>query len=216
MPNRYFLAGDLRRFAPVVVVVMALHAALLAVPLRSARAPGASMAATAMQVRLLDAQAGDSAASQATAPRVTGNDIAAPPQQPAQSTAIARTAPADASPPQPLLGWVAPGTDSDADYYPRAALSLAPAPVDAIVLDYPPIANDSGHHVGQLSLFIDQAGRVDRVRVDGQPLPPELEQAARTAFMGARFRAGEVDGRAVKSRIRIEVVFDSRPPGSLK
>ena len=93
---------------------------------------------------------------------------------------------------------------------------MAPAAVDAIVIDYPPIADDSGHHVSELSLFIDEAGRVTRVRVEGPALPSALEQAARAAFVAARFRPGEVDGRAVKSRIRVEVVFDARPPGSQK
>ncbi len=128
----------------------------------------------------------------------------------------ADAAPARASPPQPAFGLVTAAGESDADYYPRADLSLAPAPLDAIVIDYPPIADDSGHHVSELSLFIDEAGRVTRVRVDGEALPPALEQAARAAFMSARFRPGEVEGRAVKSRIRIEVVFDIRPPGSPK
>ncbi len=207
-----FLAGDLRRIVPVAAFVIALHAALLAVPLRSARAPEMSMAASAMHVRLLDAQAGNGAATQAAVPPVSGNDV---PHQPVQAqVADAGTSPASTLPPQPLFGLATPGRDSDADYYPRSALSMAPAALDAVVIDYPPITNDSGHHVSQLSLFIDEAGRVARVRVDGPALPPELEQAARTAFMGARFRAGAVDGRAVKSLIRIEVVFDVRPqPG---
>ena len=214
-----FLAGDLRRIAPLAVFVIALHAALLAVPLRSARTPDVPMAAPAMQVRLLgmqDSDTGtDAVATQAGAPPVTGSDPAAQPQAPWQAP-TADAAPARASPPQPAFGLVTAAGESDADYYPRADLSLAPAPLDAIVIDYPPIADDSGHHVSELSLFIDEAGRVTRVRVDGEALPPALEQAARAAFTSARFRPGEVEGRAVKSRIRIEVVFDIRPPGSPK
>jgi periplasmic protein TonB len=191
---------------------------LLAVPVRSARTSEAPMIAPAMQVRLLGAQDSDLSATQAVAPPITDSDPAARPQAhwPPATLATADTAPVSASPPQPAVGLVTPARESDADYYPRAALSLAPAPIDAIVIDYPPIADDSGHHVSELSLFIDEAGRVTRVRVDGQPLPPALEQAARDAFTGARFRPGEVDGHTVKSRIRIEVVFDSRPPGSPK
>ncbi len=191
---------------------MAVHAALLAVPLRSARAPGVSMPSSAVQVRLLAVRTGDNAEDPVAAPSVSAIDRA--PQPPASTTTS--TAPAAISPPQPTFGLVRPGSDSDADYYPRASLSQGPTAVDAIVVDYPPIANDSGHHVSQLSLFIDETGRVARVRVEGPELPPALEQAARAAFMGARFRAGEVDGHAVKSRIRIEVEFDNRPPGGLK
>lgn len=210
-----FLAGDLRRMAPVAAVVVALHAALLAVPVRSARSPEARLTAPAMQVRLLATQDGDTTATVAAARPVAGNDAAGE-SQPHGPFPAADAAPVSASPPQPAIGLVTPARESDADYYPRAALSLAPAPVDAIVIDYPPIADDSGHHVSELSLFIDEAGRVTRVRVDGQALPPALEQAARDAFTGARFRPGEVDGHVVKSRIRIEVVFDNRPPGSAK
>ena len=212
--NPFLLAGDLRRIAPLAAIVIALHAALLAVPVRSARAPEVPAPAAAMQVRLLGTQDGDTAATQATAAPITDGDPGAQPQAqwPLATRATADTAPASASPPQPAYGLVTPARESDADYYPRAALSLAPAPLDTIVIDYPPIADDSGHHVSELSLFIDEAGRVTRVRVDGQALPPALEQAAREAFTGARFRPGEVDGRAVKSRIRIEVAFDIRTP----
>lgn len=216
--NPFLLAGDLRRIAPLAAIVIALHAALLAVPVRSARAPEVPTPAAAMQVRLLGTQDGDAAATQATAAPITDGDPGAKPhaQWPPATLAMADTAPASTSPPQPAYGLVTPARESDADYYPRAALSLAPAPLDTIVIDYPPIAEDSGHHVSELSLFIDEAGRVTRVRVDGQTLPPALEQAAREAFTGARFRPGEVDGHAVKSRIRIEVVFDIRTPSSPK
>jgi protein TonB len=208
-----FLAGDLRRIAPLAALVVALHAALLAVPVRSARIPDAPPPVSVMQVRMLGTQDGDTGAIQAATPPRTDSEPAARPQVQWQAP-TAGIASASASPPQPAFGLVTPAGESDAEYYPRAALSLAPAPLDAIVIDYPPIADDSGHHVSELSLFIDEAGRVTRVRVDGQALPPALEQAARAAFTGARFRPGEVEGRAVKSRIRIEVVFDARPLGS--
>jgi hypothetical protein len=208
--HKPFLAGDLRRVAPLAACVIALHAALLAVPVRSARTPEAPTVG-AMQVRLLGTQDSDAAATEAAVPPAAGNDRAAEPQAQWQPAA-AHPEPASASPPQPVIGLVTPARESDADYYPRASLSIAPAALDAIVIDYPPIANDSGHHVSELSLFIDEAGRVTRVRVDGRALPPALEEAARVAFMGARFRAGQVDGRAVKSQIRVEVVFENRPP----
>jgi TonB family protein len=169
-----------------------------------------------MQVRMLGTQDGDAATTPvAAAPAADGDRAARPTPLPSQAPA-ANSAAARASPPQPAFGLVAPVGEVDADYYPRAALSLAPAPLAAIVIDYPPVANDSGHHVSELSLFIDETGHVTRVRVDGPALPPALEQAAREAFTGARFRPGEVDGHAVKARIRIEVVFDVRPPDAPK
>jgi hypothetical protein len=41
-------------------------------------------------------------------------------------------------------------------------------------------------------------------------LPGILSAAVRDAFLAARFSPGELDGRAVRSRLRIEVTFDSR------
>jgi hypothetical protein len=38
-----------------------------------------------------------------------------------------------------------------------------------------------------------------------------MARAARAAFMNARFTPGQVDGHPVKSRIRVEVVFDDGP-----
>ena len=93
----------------------------------------------------------------------------------------------------PKFGLVLPGIHSDGDYYPRALLSKAPSPLDAVAIDYPLIENDSGYHVSELTLFIDETGRVARVRVDGASLPAALEAAARQAFASAQFRAGEVE-----------------------
>jgi hypothetical protein len=36
----------------------------------------------------------------------------------------------------------------------------------------------------------------------------------RDAFLAARFSPGELDGRRMRSRLRIEVSFDSRRPAS--
>jgi periplasmic protein TonB len=182
---------------------------------RSARPEGAAPVGAQMQVRIVTAPAIHAAtdptdealasATQATLPAAAATDgvaAAAPPNSLATDTQPAG-APASASPPVPKFGLVLPGIDSDGDYYPRALLSKAPSPLDAVAIDYPLIENDSGYHVSELTLFIDETGRVARVRVDGASLP--------AAFAGSKFRAGEVDGRAVKSQIRIEVVFDNRP-----
>jgi len=217
------IARDWPRIAPVVILVVALHAALLAVPVRSARPEGAAPVGAQMQVRIVTAppvQAATDPADQApssatqaalpTAAPTEGAAAAAPPNSPATDTQPAG-APANTSPPMPKFGLALPGIDSDGDYFPRALLSKAPSPLEPVVIDYPLIENDSGHHVSELTLFIDETGRVARVRVDGASLPAALEDAARRAFTGSQFRAGEVDGRSVKSQIRIEVVFDNRP-----
>jgi TonB family protein len=222
--NRHALAPIERRMAPVVLAVIGLHAALLAIPVRSGGAGPATSLARALQVRMVSPPVVEPIAtpqSSSERPFIDPQSIApAPSPRPDQAAAelqptppaeLVAAAPASASLPLPTIGLVLPGIDSDDDYAPRALLTLPPTPIDTVVIDYPPIADDHGLHASELTLFIDEAGRVARVRVEGAALPAALEEAARRAFLNARFRAGEVSGQAVKSRIRIEVVFDSRP-----
>lgn len=104
------------------------------------------------------------------------------------------------------------GTEPSADdYLPRSKLSVAPRANSEIVLTYPPDGPAEGRFVGVLTLYIDESGRVRHVNVDEAELPASLAQVARHAFANANFLPGVVDGREVKSRIRIEVVFESRP-----
>jgi len=222
--NRTAIAPIERRMAPVVLLVVGLHAALLAIPVRSSGAGPAASLAGALLVRMVSVPAVETIAappSSSERPFIDPQSIApAPSLRPVEAAAeLQPTPPAElvaaalssASLPLPAIGLVLPGIDSDDDYYPRALLTLPPTPIDTVVIDYPPIADDRGLHASELTLFIDEAGRVARVRVEGAALPAALEEAARSAFLNARFRAGEASGQAVKSRIRVEVVFDSRP-----
>lgn len=211
-----------RRIAALVVLVLGIHAALLSMPVRSVRADGGAAASAPFQVRMLETapiRAPLAVLLPAAAGEVTERLVA--PAQPlveitprvvdAQIAALdAVEPPAAATPPMPLFGLALSGIDSDDDYFPRAMLTVAPSPIEPVMIAYPEIENDSGHHSSELALFIDETGRVARVRFDGPDLPRELEDAARNAFVNARFRSGELDGRAVKSWIRVEVVFDSR------
>ncbi|BEP38039.1 hypothetical protein GmRootV59_50100 [Variovorax sp. V59] len=88
---------------------------------------------------------------------------------------------------------------------------MPPIAKTTIVLEPPPGEIVSTRLVGILSLFIDEQGRVQRVDAEEPTLPPAFEQVAREAFMAAKFSPGEVEGRAVKSRQRVEVVFDYTP-----
>ncbi len=58
-------------------------------------------------------------------------------------------------------------------------------------------------------MFIDETGKVVRVRVETQAFPPEMQEAARSAFMDAIFTPGLVDGLPVRSKIRVEVTFEA-------
>ena len=224
-PRGTVLDAQVRRVAPLVILVAALHAALLAIPVRSARPHSAMTVSSPMLARVVEVRrlGTEPATQQVMAdpkPWKLMSALVAPvelakaslPTIPETPTLAATVAPPEVSPPLEALHLVGPGFDSDAEYYPRSMLSSAPTPGDMVDIDYPLIPGDTGHHVSELTLFIDETGRVARVRVDGDELPPALEAAARAAFLQARFRAGEADGKLVKSQIRVEVVFDDRPP----
>ncbi|WP_372527573.1 energy transducer TonB [Piscinibacter sp.] len=104
------------------------------------------------------------------------------------------------------------GQDGDGDYFPRSMLSVAPVPVSVVVIPFPEVEGPAERYVTRLLLFIDEFGKVVRVRVDGPSLPQALEEAARNAFLNARFSPGQVDGLAVRSRIRVEVTFEAANP----
>jgi protein TonB len=117
---------------------------------------------------------------------------------------------------------VAPQSDSaaavpqsaDVDYLPRSALTVAPRPLAAVLVDYPYFDGEAEQYIGEFDLFIDDAGGVVRVANATPALPGILANAVRETFLAARFAPGEIDGRRVRSRMRIEVTFDSRrlPP----
>jgi hypothetical protein len=97
------------------------------------------------------------------------------------------------------------------DYVPRPLLSVAPVALAPVLVEAPPDDTEIARRVGILSLFIDDEGKVQRIEAEEPSLPEAFEQAARDAFMAVRFSPGQVEGRAVKSRVRVEVVFDNTP-----
>ena len=206
----------LNRPEPVLasaILVISVHAALLSVPVRMAaptaamQAPSKSRADSVQLVAHLAAKGSNEAiASTAAAghePVVqqhkgpAKNEMR---QSFAESTAV--------SPPIRSLSLQLPNVLADDDFYPRTALDVGPYPMGSIVIDYPPFKSDRKSYASVLWLFIDEGGKVVRTKIDGPSLPAPLEQAARDAFMGATFSPGHVDGLPVRSRIRVEVVFD--------
>jgi TonB family protein len=213
---------DLRRLGPVVAVVVAAHALLLAVPRDPVAPQGMASPVQSVKVRMLEASPPEAPAVVApaspaapVAERADAQARAAPPAEPAvmpQPLQPPAAAPAVALPPaESLLGLSLPGIASEDDlYFPRSLLAVVPAPTDVVTIDYPVFAGDAGRYTAELSLFIDETGRVARVRVDSAGLPPALEDAARRAFTRVRFRPGEAAGQGVvKSRIRVEVTFEN-------
>ncbi|MBL8350581.1 MAG: energy transducer TonB [Burkholderiaceae bacterium] len=157
---------------------------------------GAAVAAVAIDARAHAADAAEPAAAQAAAQATAGTaeqtaDDAAEPALAADAEAHAR------------------GLEA---YVPRPQLTQAPSPREAILLDYPADGPAAGRFVAMLTLYIDEQGWVRRADVDrDEALPEVLRQAARAAFGRQRYSPGQVDGQPVRSRIRIEVVYESQP-----
>lgn len=101
------------------------------------------------------------------------------------------------------------GSDTVDGFFPRHLLSVAPRPLEEITLTWPPGVQPLGRQAAHFTVFIDEAGRVRQMVADGPTLTPQLEEAAREVFRAAAFAPGEWQGQAVKSVIRIEVVFEA-------
>lgn len=96
-----------------------------------------------------------------------------------------------------------------ADYVSAKKLKRRPQLLTDLDL-YPPGANQITER-GKLiaHIFIGENGTVDTVVIQHSNLPPAFVEHVRTAFLKSHFTAGERGGRAVKSRIRIEVSVTS-------
>lgn len=57
-------------------------------------------------------------------------------------------------------------------------------------------------------LFINEAGEIDRIKIGNSDLPPYAEVLLREYFGKVKFYPGKIDGAAVKSKLKIEVVIE--------
>ena len=158
----------------------------------------------------------------ASAASISGAAMVADGFAPTGFVSSARTAQAKASAASAsasdAVGETGEGTEApEGGYVPRPLLSVAPEPVIPVVIAVPPAAAAGrliGRYSAVLALYIDEEGRVRRVEAESPALPEPMERAARQAFLAARFSPGQVAGQVVKSRIRVEVVFDDEPASS--
>jgi protein TonB len=98
---------------------------------------------------------------------------------------------------------------ADSTWYPAAELDVFPAALAPVRPTYPQAAADAGV-AGEVTLLllIDDAGYVrDSAVLDALP-PNTFDEAALAALRAARFRPGQRDGREVRSRILVKVVFN--------
>ncbi len=62
---------------------------------------------------------------------------------------------------------------------------------------------------GTVTIYIDQNGRLDRISIGASNLPPEFEKLVIDAFRSGIFTPGRIDGRNVKSQMKLEIMFES-------
>lgn len=141
--------------------------------------------------------------AEAGPPRADSGIPAMPPPGPDDPAHAAVPLPPDAAQDGPAAG---------AGYLPRRALTRAPQPLGDPAVVVPAGHGDAGEQRGIFTLFINATGGVDAVVPDGPTLAPPVEEEARRVLGAVRFVPGEVDGRAVAALIRIEIVFENRPP----
>lgn len=231
VPRRLRLSTPARRMLPwCVALALAMHGLLLAAlaPGRPQEGGSPALAATrkggvrSISVRLIPdspVAAGVAAASapDASVPSAAASGVPDLPKPASDAASAAALSASAASAPSRdvessavaaagLAGELAPG-----GYLPRGLLSIAPAATAPVIIPTPGGSVELGRHVGVLALYIDEQGRVRRIEAEPPALPAAMEQAARETFMAAQFSPGLVDGHPVKSRIRVEVVFDDAP-----
>jgi protein TonB len=94
-------------------------------------------------------------------------------------------------------------------YYAADELDRRPKLLFEVPLVYPPELPTIRQGRAVLVLLIDETGKVDDVFVESADLPEALQALASSVFSKARFAPGQREGRAVKSRLKIEVTFET-------
>jgi outer membrane biosynthesis protein TonB len=182
------------------VAAVVLHVTLLQGALHSTRSSGGGQMRVhaeggALSVRTMVAD--QLPASKARSPAPTSDLLASPP------TGVSTDQPdssADAGP-----------ASEAAEYTEPDALTARASPIDDISIPAPEVAGRHGSFKAKLVLYVDEGGTVMRIDIEQANLPADLEAAARAAFATARFRPGMIEQRAVKSKLRIEVGFETEP-----
>lgn len=101
-----------------------------------------------------------------------------------------------------------PSIATEVEYIPSAQLAHGPAVLGTVDIRRPEADLENAEVVLYSTLYINEEGLVDRVEVDELERHSSFAEAAIGAFRGARFHPGQRLGRAVKSLMRIEVLFE--------
>lgn len=230
------IPARLRRPLAAVWVSLGLHVALIAL-VQVAPPPALHVGEPAIEVRLLQAPAAETPpAPTAATPAVSADAPPAPrlaphpapetvpvaPSEPAAAPPAAAApaeppadAPADAPGEPAMLPATAPApalaiiSAVDLTYYSARELDVQPRALREIVPDYPAGADRqrlSGRVRLQLKLEAD--GRISGIEVVSASPAGVFDASALEAFREARFTPAQKNGRPVRARVVIEVVYD--------
>lgn len=97
----------------------------------------------------------------------------------------------------------------DPTYYKASEVDVHPSALQVIQPAYPDeaaSANVAGSVV--LLLLLDEGGKVQDISVEEASPPGYFEKSALEAFRNARFSPAQRQGRVVKSRVRIKVLYE--------
>ena len=197
---------------PALAASLALHAALWWLMRASSPAGGAGPRVKPVAARVVPAVQG----SAPTAVVPPESDTPALPRVPTHHDAVEtrRTEPA----PVPASQSADSDGLGDENFVDARLLSVRPSPRAEIHLPEASMGSRLGAARARLTLFINEDGRVVRVRVDTSDLTAQTQNDVVQVFSAAAFEPGEIGGRRVKSRLQLEVVVEPAPtlggPGS--
>jgi hypothetical protein len=151
--------------------------------------------------------------------RAPGDQAPPTPAPGAETPATLQAAPAAAPgpAPQPVIAAAPPAAPApppaDAPYLPRGQLTVPPRLLGHVDVPFPPDVQGIVDLKVRITLFIDERGAVQRLRLDTPDVHPAFERSIRDAFGSARFSPGEIEQSAVRSQIRLEVEFQAPQGG---
>ena len=183
-------ASDSTRLSVSLALSCLLHAAVIFAP---DLGESSSLFQTAVQggpkpVRTLDATLVFEDRRASTAPGAGAEQEPRPPLDPALGIGLL---------PQPAT-----------TYYTTDQLTEPARPVSPPELVAPESGPSYASGTVTLDLWISELGNVVSVNVEKTDLPESYTNMAVEAFRKLRFTPGEIDGRPVPARIRIEVIYD--------
>lgn len=96
-------------------------------------------------------------------------------------------------------------------YFRMSELTEKPLVLEDIPPDLGGLLPDVEPQTATIRLLISAAGHVDRVLLDDSALPNFAEHIIQEVFSKVKFRPGKIDGVAVKSELKIEVMIEPEP-----